>query len=89
LAHYKFLLYCTVLCIQKYHSRVTDVVQCNSAVIFDSNIDLGEVLTTDAIALSESTQKDAVGASTSFEISEGTVNSLLPSEQITPEHVNH
>jgi len=28
-------------------------------------------------------------ASTSFEISEGAVNSLLPSEQITPEQVNH
>jgi len=77
--------------IQKYHSRVTNIVQCNSEVFFDSDIDFGEMLTIDAIALSESTQTDTITtrASTSFEISEGTLNSLLPSEQITPEQVNH
>jgi len=43
------------------------------------------------LTISESTQTDTVTtrASTSFQISEGTVNSLLPSEQITPEQVNY
>jgi len=68
--------------IRKFHSRVNDTVQCNCAIIFESDREFGEVPTIDAVAMCNSESVETSSSDVS-------IHPLLPSNQVLPEQVSH